>query len=90
MQNAPRHLKDDYEAETQRLELAVKRAESTVNRERMDGVQREALRKAAKDEKEKQKQGKGNWYLKKGKWLARLFCIQMLTLMLKRQRKNES
>lgn len=65
-QNAPRHLKHDYEAETQRLELAVKRAESTVNKERREGVEQEALRKAAKDEKEKRKQGKGSWYLKKG------------------------
>jgi ribosomal RNA-processing protein 36 len=81
MQNAPRHLKDDYEAETRRIELAVKRAESTVNKERMEGVQREALRKAAKDENEKRKQGKGSWYPKKGKRLARHFCVPTLTWM---------
>lgn len=65
--NAPRHLRDDYEEEVQRLELAVKRAESVVNRERMEGIQREALQKAEKDEKERRRQGKGNWYLKNGK-----------------------
>lgn len=67
MNNAPRHLWQDYEEEVQRLELAVKRAESTVNRERADRVQREALQKISKGEKEKQKQGKGKWYLKKCK-----------------------
>jgi len=46
------------------LELAVKRAESVVNKERMDKLRREALLKASKEEKEKQKQGKGKWFLK--------------------------
>jgi len=63
--NAPRHLRDSYEAEVQRLELAVKRAESVVNKERMDRIQRGALLKVSKMEKEKQKQGKGKWFLKK-------------------------
>ncbi|KXN90067.1 rRNA biogenesis protein RRP36 [Leucoagaricus sp. SymC.cos] len=65
LQNAPRHLRDDYGAEVQRLELAVKRAESVVNKERMDRIQREALQEVSKDEKDKRKQGKGEWYLKK-------------------------
>ena len=62
--NAPRHLKDDYEAEVQPLELAVKRAESAVNKDRMNKIQREAFRKASKDEKEKRNKGKGSWYMK--------------------------
>lgn len=69
LDNAPRHLRADYEAEVQRLELAVKRTESIVNKERMDRIQQEALRKVSKDEREKRKEGKGNWYLKKCKWL---------------------
>jgi len=47
------------------LELAVKRAESVVNKERMDRIKRGALLKVSKMEKEKQKQGKGKWFLKK-------------------------
>jgi len=65
LSSAPRHLRDSYEAEVQRLELAVKRAESVVNKERMDRIQRGALSKVSKMEKEKQRQGKGKWFLKK-------------------------
>ncbi|KAF9453857.1 DUF947-domain-containing protein [Macrolepiota fuliginosa MF-IS2] len=63
--NAPRQLRDDYEAEVQRLELAVKRTESIVNKERMDRIQQQALQRVSKDEKERRKHGKGSWYPKK-------------------------
>lgn len=76
--NAPRHLRDNYEAEVQRLELAGKRAESVVNKERMDKLRREALLKASKEEKEKQKQGKGKWFLKQ----CELFWISTMAKIL--------
>jgi ribosomal RNA-processing protein 36 len=65
LNNAPRHLRDGYEGEVQRLQLALKRAESAVNKDHMDKIQREALQKVSKNEKEKRKQGKGSWFLKK-------------------------
>jgi ribosomal RNA-processing protein 36 len=71
LENAPRHLKYDYEEEVQRLELAVKRAESVVNRDCMDKIQREALQKASRDEREKRSRGKGSWYMKK----CEAFCL---------------
>ena len=50
-----------------RLEQAIKRAESMVNKDRLDQVQRDALRKAKKEEELKRQQGKGKWFMKKGK-----------------------
>ena len=62
--NSPRDLREEREQEVQRLEHAVKRAESTVNKDRQEKVNQEALSKVAREEKERRKQGKGAWYLK--------------------------
>ncbi|CDO71624.1 hypothetical protein BN946_scf184911.g94 [Trametes cinnabarina] len=62
--NSPRDLREEREAEVQRLERAVKRAESLVNKDRQEKVQLEALSKVAKEEREKRQQGKKAWYMK--------------------------
>ncbi|KAI0361536.1 DUF947-domain-containing protein [Trametes cingulata] len=62
--NSPRDLREEREAEVQRLERAVKRAESMVNRDRQEKVQLEALSRVSKEEREKRKEGKKAWYMK--------------------------
>ncbi|KAI0724625.1 hypothetical protein C8T65DRAFT_704438 [Cerioporus squamosus] len=62
--NSPRDLRAEREAEVERLERAVKRAESTVNKDRREKIEMEALSKAAKEERERQQQGKKAWYMK--------------------------
>ncbi|EAU93194.2 hypothetical protein CC1G_10262 [Coprinopsis cinerea okayama7 len=64
MSSCPAHLRDEREQEIERLERAVKRTESLVNKDRMDAIQQQALQRVKKEEKEKQKQGKGKWFLK--------------------------
>ncbi len=64
--NSPRDLYEEREAEVDRLERAVKRAESMVNKDRREKVEMEALRKVIKEEREKQKEGKKAWYMKDG------------------------
>jgi len=64
--SSPLYLKSERENEVQMLEHAVKRVESLVNKDRLDTVEQEALTKRKKEEVEKRKQGKGQWFLKKG------------------------
>ena len=64
--NSPRDLREEREAEVERLERTVKRAESSVNKDRREKVELEALSKVAKEERDKRKQGKGAWYMKNG------------------------
>ena len=64
--SSPRHLRPEREEEVQRLELAIKRAESTVNRERREEAERQALGKLHEEEKEKRKAGKKAWWMKDG------------------------
>lgn len=64
--NSPRDLREEREGEVDRLERAVKRAESLVNKDRREKVETEALRNLARDEREKRKQGKKAWYMKDG------------------------
>ena len=64
LRSSPRDLREAREEEVQKLEAAVKRAESTVNRDRQEQVTRVAMDKVKKEEQEKQKQGKSGWYLK--------------------------
>ena len=64
--SSPRHLREEREQEVQRLERAVKRAESLVNKDKRDHIEASALAKVRKEEKEKRKQGKGAWYMKNG------------------------
>ncbi|CAA7265840.1 unnamed protein product [Cyclocybe aegerita] len=63
--SSPRDLRSEHEHEVHRLEQAMKRAESAVNKDRLDKVGRNALSKAKKEEQEKRKEGKGHWFLKK-------------------------
>ena len=65
--SSPSDLRGERENEVYRLEQAIKRAESMVNKDRLDRVQRDALGKAKKQEELKRQQGKGKWFLKKGK-----------------------
>ncbi|KAI0932127.1 hypothetical protein AcV7_000684 [Taiwanofungus camphoratus] len=63
--SSPRDLREERMQEVQRLERAVKRAESMVNKDRREKVEEEALSKIARQEREKRKEGKGAWYMKK-------------------------
>ncbi|KAH7885268.1 hypothetical protein F5I97DRAFT_1355838 [Phlebopus sp. FC_14] len=62
--NSPRDLRTQREEEVRRLELAVKRGESAVNRDTREKVEAEALRKVKEAEKEKRKHGKAEWWMK--------------------------
>ncbi|KAF9044563.1 DUF947-domain-containing protein [Hymenopellis radicata] len=64
LQSSPKHLREEREAEVSKLELAVKRAESNVNRDKRTQIEREALQRVKKEEKEKRQQGKQSWYMK--------------------------
>ena len=64
--SSPRHLRPEREAEVERLELAVKRAESSVNRDKRERVEREALRAITKEERDKRQKGKKAYWLKNG------------------------
>ena len=64
--SSPRHLRQEREEEVSRLELAVKRAESTVNKEKRELAELQAFAKLKRDEKEKRKAGKKSWWLKDG------------------------
>ncbi|KAF8320317.1 DUF947-domain-containing protein [Clavulina sp. PMI_390] len=63
--NSPAHLRDDRAAEVTRLERALKRTESHVEREKRERRQREVLGAAKKAEQAKQAAGKGIWHMKK-------------------------
>lgn len=62
--SSPRDLREERQQEISRLELAVKRAESSVNKDRREMVEQKALSHVAKEEREKRKTGKGGWWLK--------------------------
>lgn len=64
LRSSPRDQREEREEEVQRLERALKRAESSVNRDRREQVEREALEKATIEEKARRKQGKGEWHMK--------------------------
>jgi len=61
---SPRNLFHERDQEVKRLELAVKRAESMVNKDHKDMTERDTLLKLTREEKEKRKQGKKHWWLK--------------------------
>ncbi|KAA1471536.1 DUF947-domain-containing protein [Dentipellis sp. KUC8613] len=62
--SSPGNLREAREREVERLELAVKRAESIVNKERRERAEHDALRRAAREEKEKRQQGKQSYWMK--------------------------
>ncbi|KIM85149.1 hypothetical protein PILCRDRAFT_350214 [Piloderma croceum F 1598] len=63
--SSPRDLREERQQEVSRLELTVKRAESSVNKDRREMVEQKALSQFAKEEREKRKTGKGGWWMKK-------------------------
>ncbi|KAI0004132.1 hypothetical protein BJV74DRAFT_427135 [Russula compacta] len=64
--SSPRHLRPEREAEVERLALAVKRAESFVNRDKRERVEQQALSAVTKEERNKRQNGKTAFWLKKG------------------------
>ncbi|KAF7306896.1 hypothetical protein MIND_00482100 [Mycena indigotica] len=62
--SSPRDLREEREAEVQRLERAVKRTESLVNQDRKGKIDRDALAALRETEKAKQKDGKKAWWMK--------------------------
>lgn len=65
--NSPAHLRAEREEEVNRLEHAVKRAESAVNLDNRERVESTALQSAKQTEKEKRKHGKTGWWMKQCK-----------------------
>ncbi|KAF9221624.1 DUF947-domain-containing protein [Gyrodon lividus] len=63
--NSPSNLRGEREEEVKRLELAVKRAESAVNRDTRERVEAEAVQSAKQAEKEKRNHGKAEWWMKR-------------------------
>ena len=64
--SSPRHLRAEREAEVERLVLAVKRAESSANRDKREKVEQEALSAIKKEEQQKREKGKKAFWLKDG------------------------
>ena len=64
--SSPQQLRPEREAEVERLALAVKRAESFVNRDKRERVEREALSAVTKEERDKRQMGKKAYWLKNG------------------------
>lgn len=58
-------MRQELETEISRLERALKRAESSVQKSEREKRERKALMEAEKAEREKRAQGKGSWYMKK-------------------------
>jgi len=71
--STPLGLREQKEEELVNLGYALKRAESQVNKDRLDRVQREALSKAKASEKEKQDHGKKAWHMGRGMFCP-MFC----------------
>lgn len=65
--SSPAESRNELELEITRLEHAVKRAESAVNKDRLERIEREAFSKNKREEEGKRREGKGKWFLKKGK-----------------------
>lgn len=65
--NSPSHLRAEREEEVERLEHAMKRAESAVNLDNRERVELKALQSVKKTEEDKRKQGKAGWWMKRCK-----------------------
>ncbi|KAH9178929.1 hypothetical protein EDB89DRAFT_1929178 [Lactarius sanguifluus] len=62
--SSPRDLRPEREAEVERLALAVKRGESSVNKDKREKVEQEVLGAIAKEERDKRQEGKKAYWLK--------------------------
>lgn len=82
LSSTPLELRPELHEEIERLERALKRAESTVHKDKRDKLEHAALSKAAKEEKEKQKEGKGSWFMKDCTQDVFSFLNYMLTLVI--------
>lgn len=58
----------------------MKRAESSVNRDKREKVEMEALDRVGREEREKRRKGKAGWWMKSGKLLSFPFCCFRLRL----------
>lgn len=64
--SSPRDLRPEREAEVERLALAVKRGESSVNKDKRERVEQGALGAITKEERDKRQKGKKAYWLKNG------------------------
>jgi ribosomal RNA-processing protein 36 len=64
LKKAPDGLREGWEEELSRLELAKKKAESAVDQDRRRKIDQEALKQLTKEEKEKRLKGKKGWWMK--------------------------
>jgi ribosomal RNA-processing protein 36 len=78
--SSPRELQAGRERDVNSLELAVKRAESMVDKDRREKVEQEALSEMAKEEKDRRKQGKGGWWMKDCSCRLRFRAVNRLTI----------
>lgn len=62
--NSPKDLRAEREREVGRLELAVKRGESSVNRDKREKVEMDALERVGREERDKRRKGKAGWWMK--------------------------
>ncbi|KAN0134918.1 protein of unknown function (DUF947) domain containing protein [Lactarius tabidus] len=62
--SSPRDLRPEREAEVERLSLAVKRGESSVNKDKREKVEQDALGAITKEERDKRQKGKKAYWLK--------------------------
>ena len=88
--SSPRDQREEREEEVARLEQAVKRAESSVNRDKREQVEQDALQKVKEEEKEKRKAGKGAWHMKDSKAKFLHSRPDANNLMLRDSRETES
>lgn len=88
--SSPRDQREEREEEVARLEQAVKRAESSVNRDKREQVEQDALQKVKEEEKEKRKAGKGAWHMKDSKVEFLHSRPDANKLMLRDSRETES
>jgi hypothetical protein len=58
--------KDSWAAEKERIERQLAQTRTRLERTQREAREREVLAKAKKDEREKRKEGKGAWHMKKG------------------------
>ena len=68
----PIQEKQGWTNERERLEKLVAQTRSRIERSERENREREVLSRAKKDEREKRKDGKGAWYMKKGEDVV--FC----------------
>ena len=76
LSSTPLASRPEAEEEIERIIRALKRAESTVHRDKREKVEYEALAKVAREEKLKQKEGKGSWFMKDG--MLRMIFTRLL------------